>query len=112
MKCPFTKIKHKSISTVTLPYLNKKDEEFHLDESHAYYYQVQGQLLCSGRSVCYSCVYTTKDMQVIEIPRNDQFIVGMVPKLKQFLMNIFLPSVLQTYVYQFYDRYSWDGVPS
>ena len=54
VKCPFT-AKDKMISPTTVPYLKpvQGSDTLVLDTNHVYYYQVQGQLLCSGRGMCY-----------------------------------------------------------
>ncbi|CAC5411698.1 unnamed protein product [Mytilus coruscus] len=46
VKCPFV-AKDKMISPKTLPFLLYNDGKFMLNESHNYYYQVQGQMFWS-----------------------------------------------------------------
>jgi hypothetical protein len=73
VKCPYI-AKNKPINPTTVPYLKFVDKSMVLDENHSYYYQVQGQLLCSNRAMCYFIVYTLKDLIVVRIPRDDIFI--------------------------------------
>ena len=106
VKCPFT-AKDKPITPTTVPYLKEKGNSLNLDRTHPYFYQVQGQLLCAGRKKCYFCVYTHKELKILEIVKDDEFISDMVPVLKNFFDNFFLPAVLQRYVYRGYDKYNW-----
>ena len=68
VKCPYTS-RAKEISEVTVQYLRVVDDKLTLDTKHDYYYQVQGQLLCSGRQKCHFVVYTFVDMKIFEISR-------------------------------------------
>ena len=108
VKCPYT-AKDRPINPTTVPYIKEMHGTLQLDHNHPYYYQVQGQLLCSNRKVCYFCVYTLKDMKVFEIHRDDKFIAEMFSHLKQFFDEYFLQAVVRRYVYQYYDQYMWDG---
>jgi len=108
VKCPFA-AKDKFISPATVPYLKKVGDDLQLDTKHVYYYQIQGQLLCSDRDLCYFCVYTHKDMRVVKIQKDRSFIAEMLPHLQQFWTDYFQPAVLRRYVYRYYDRYFWDS---
>ena len=46
IKCPYA-AKDKYITPATVPYLKEADNSLQLCHTHAYYYQVQGQLMCS-----------------------------------------------------------------
>ena len=63
----------KHISSLTVPYLKTDaNGNLHLDSKHNYYYQVQGQLLCTGKSRSYFVVYAKKDFfcrKLIEMTR-------------------------------------------
>ena len=107
VKCPFS-AKNKAITSTTVPYLKDSYGNLKLDTKHNYYYQIQGQLLCSDRNKCYFCVYTCKDMQVIEIERDASFISAMIDSLKEFFQDYFLPALLRRYVYKYYDSYNWN----
>lgn len=74
VKCPFT-ARDKQISQVTVPYLKHDlSSGYYLEKSHDYYYQVQGQLFCTGANKCDFIVYTITDMKFFQIERNNQFI--------------------------------------
>ena len=104
VKCPYT-AKDKHIDQVTVPYLQKCASGLTLDKNHVYFYQVQGQLLCSTRKVCYFCVFILKDFKVCKITRDEEFITDMVTKLNTFYDSYFRPALLQKHVYKFYDQY-------
>lgn len=108
VKCPYV-AKDKCINPATVPYLKDIDNTLQMDRNHAYFYQIQGQLLCSNRELCYFCVYTLEDMKVLEIRRDRKFIAEMIPQLQRFFQEYFLPVVLRRYVYRFYDQYDWDN---
>lgn len=74
VKCPFA-AKDKPITPSTVPYLKlvPGSDELTLDNKHVYYYQVQGQLLCSGRKKCIFVVYTLVDMKTITIHYDVEF---------------------------------------
>jgi hypothetical protein len=72
----------KPVNVTTVPYLKsvRGGNDLTLDNKHDYYYQVQGQLLCSGRKACQFVVFTHKDMKVCCIERDEQFIHDMLEK--------------------------------
>ena len=108
VKCPFS-AKDTLISPETVPYLKAVNNSLQLDCNHAYYFQIQGQLMCSNQQLCYFCIYTFKDMKVLEVRKDQNFIDRMFPRLQQFFQDHFLPAVLRRYVYRFYDKYTWDN---
>ena len=67
IKCPFT-AKDKDISPTTVPYLKlNEDGQFYLEESHDYYFQIQGQLLCTGAKKCTLVVCAAASLKVKDI---------------------------------------------
>lgn len=100
IKCPYN-AKEKNISPETVPYLYLCEKEgcFKLNKEHNYYYQVQGQLLCTGRQKAYFCVYTITDFKMIVIKKDDHFIRTMVQKLTNFYNLHFENVLLQRYLY-------------
>ena len=81
VKCLYV-AKDKCINPATIPYLKDIDNTLQMDRNHAYFYQIQGQLLCSNRELCYFCVYTLQDMKVLKIRRDRKFIAEMIPQLQ------------------------------
>ena len=101
VKCPYTS-RDRPITHVTVPYLKLMDGCLNLDTSHNYYYQIQGQLYCTGRTVCDLVVYTVSDMKVIRIARDDVFINAMVAKLLTFYTSFFRSAVLDSHLFHNY----------
>lgn len=100
VKCPF-KTKNTEIYPNVLPFLSDTG----LKQTHAYYYQVQGQLFCANRTTAHFCVYTHRDFRVFVIPRNDEFIDEMVKSLSFFYENYFKPALLEKHVYKNSSKY-------
>ena len=106
VKCPFT-AKDKQINENTVPYLKLIDNELTLRSDHDYYYQIQGQLMCSNRKSCDFVVYTTEDIKIIRIYRNEMFISNMREKLERFFQEHFRAAILQAFYYRKYDKYAF-----
>ncbi|CAC5413887.1 unnamed protein product [Mytilus coruscus] len=88
VKCPFV-AKDKMISPKTIPFLLYNDGKLMLNESHNYYYQVQGQMFCTNLKNCHFVVFTLQEVQYIHIKRDDIFIQNMVEKLEDFYKTYF-----------------------
>ncbi|KAL5014449.1 hypothetical protein ScPMuIL_008719 [Solemya velum] len=73
VKCPYT-ARNEIITPETVPYLQEEHGQFSLKTTHPYYYQVQGQLLCSGRKQCVFILYTFEDLKFLIVQRDDEFI--------------------------------------
>ena len=102
VKCPFT-ARDKPISNVTVPYLKQdSSSDYYLEQNHDYYYQVQGQLYCTGAMKCDFIVYTINDIKFFQIKRNNQFIEKMVESLERFFHEYFKPSLLEQIFYKTY----------
>ena len=106
VKCPYAH-KDKAICSATVPYLKSNGGTLTLNESHNYYYQVQGQMLCSKRKRCLFVIYSFKDLVMIEIQRDDQFIKSMLDKLNFFYKSHFEPAIINKFVYKDYYRYKF-----
>ena len=87
VKCPFSS-KDKDISAKTVPYLQEEEDgKLSLKENHQYFFQIQGQMACSGFNRCIFVVSTFKDTKIMEIKKKDAFIKNMEEKLTQFFNN-------------------------
>ena len=93
VKCPVSAT-DKPITTVNVPYLKQGSSGYYLEQTHDYYYQVQGQLYCTGRKKCDFLVYTITDMKFFLIERNNQFINKMVETLQRFFQDYYKPALL------------------
>ena len=107
VKCPY-KVKDKVISPKTVPFLVEREGQLALNESHNYFYQIQGQLFCTNRNSCDLIVYTFKDVKYISVKRNDTFIGEMLEKLEKFYIEYFRKAVLDKFFYRDYKKYSFE----
>lgn len=104
IKCPYS-AKDCGISVDTVKYMIEEEGCLKLDRQHEYYYQVQGQLMCTGRSACYFLVWSPKNSVVEKIERDNIFITAMVEKLCNFFNSFFKPQLLQKHLYRHTDDY-------
>lgn len=102
IKCPFVS-RNKNIDTVTVPYLMQNDG-LTLDSKHDYYYQIQGQMMCTGADMCYFVVFTFKDLKCIRIKRDNEFIEAMKDRLVSFYESHFKQNVIHKLMYRDYSR--------
>ncbi|XP_062598380.1 uncharacterized protein LOC134259793 [Saccostrea cucullata] len=102
VKCPYV-ARNEMISRQTVPYIRQNDGKFSLDKNHDYYYQVQGQLFCAEKKICYFIVYTFNDILFFPIQRNDNFISEMIRKLNIFYENHFRTAVLEKNYFKSYE---------
>lgn len=102
VKCPYT-ARDKPISPKTVPYLSSGEGgKLELNKTHDYYYQIQGQLFCANRQLCHLVVFTFKDLVVIEVPRDDEFIMMMIAGLIKFYENHFKKVILDKFLFMYY----------
>jgi len=107
IKCPYS-ARNCNIDHVTVPYLILENGKLVLDTNHDYYYQVQGQLLCSGKNVCDLAIFTLQDFKIISIERNDTFLSEMVLTLKQFYENYFKQALIEMHLYKDSSKYTFN----
>ena len=104
IKCPYS-TRDKEVHPDNQPYLVfSEDGELKLKETDKYYYQVQGQLLVTGRAFCDFVVYTFKDLKRIIVPRNDVFIDLLFCDLHEFYFRYMKPAVMNKYFFRDYDK--------
>lgn len=104
IKCPYNQ-RYMTISADTMPFLKKDDfGNLYLQESHKFYYQIQGQMYITNRRYAKLLIYTFKEICIIDIPRNDQFIEGMICKLKIFYNSYFKSALLEKHLYKNYGQ--------
>ena len=83
VKCPYT-ARDMMMTPVTVPYLSMTDGKLELKKNHPYYFQVQGNLLCTGREWCDFVVWTKRDAPCVHITWDETFIGDMTKKLGEF----------------------------
>ena len=98
IKCPYS-IRNGDINS-KLEYLKEQNGELCLDNAHYYYFQVQGQLACSGMNSCIFVIYTYKDLKYFMIQRDETFIDSMIENLISFYEKYFKPALLNKYLYR------------
>ena len=106
VKCPYV-ARNREISSTTVPYLKGDTDGIVLDENHAYYYQIQGQLYCAEREYCDLVIYTFKDIKVIRVARDNTFIGCMIEKLTEFYNNYFKNIVVDRFLFKDYNMYKF-----
>ena len=68
----------------------KKDNgELVVDKKHKYYYQMQGQMLCTGIFYCVLVAYTNKGIEAVNVPFDAEFCQVIEPKLSRFYVDVF-----------------------
>lgn len=82
-KCPDS-CWDKEVDHKNMEYLNGDDSILKLDQNHDYYYQIQGQLHCTGRNLRKLIVYTKKTLALIDVSYNEEFVHIMLQKLSNF----------------------------
>lgn len=78
IKCPNV------LSYVDCPYIKISEGTHTLRKSHAYFWQIQGQLLISGLEWCDFVVYTQEDMFIQRISRDKDITATIKEKIDHF----------------------------
>ena len=101
--CPYVS-QDEPINENTVPFLKcNTKEQYYLEPTHNYYYQIQGQLLCTGAKdctliVCHTDHLKVNDIKYVTVPRNDDFMNG----LSEFFNEYFKPELLNILFYKPY----------
>ena len=106
VKCPYT-ARNSKINSSTINYLHDTDNGLQLNATHNYYYQIQGQMMCTDRKVCDFVVFTFEDIKVLTVERNDEFISSMTKQLNSFYKDHFKISLLEKHFYHGYHNYNF-----
>jgi len=104
VKCPYTTRKEEVSPDHHIFLEMSNDGDLKLKEAHQYYYQVQGQLLVTGRSFCDFVVWTFKGCERIKVPRNEAFIDLLFCDLYNFYSNYMKPAVINKYIYRDFNK--------
>ena len=96
VKCPYAS-RDRTITSTTAPYLKLVDGSLQLDTAHGYHYQIQGRFLCAaGMTNCELVIYTSSDMKILHITRDEHFIDSMLNQLLRFYNNFYRSALLDT----------------
>ena len=106
VKCPYA-AKEKPITSETVPYLSEVSGKLDLDRNHDYYYQVQGQLMITGRKSCDFVVFTKVDLKVVNILADKEFQLQMCSKLDSFFHSHFKGALLRLNFFKRYYMYNF-----
>lgn len=84
---------------IKVPYLKRDGNgRIHLKETHQYYTQCQILLYCTGLNICTFLIYSEKyDSLIIEIPRDEEFLQSVVPKLEWFYFTYLLNRLISKF---------------
>ena len=107
VKCPYAS-RDKPVNTKTVPYIKIDDTgKYYLDENHNYFYQIQGQLLCTCAEkciliVCHADNAKINDIMYIDVFRQDLFMMDMIDRLNNFYYTHFKSVLLDKLFYKPY----------
>lgn len=98
MKCPYTERNLTIAEAVgSATSCLEKCESGHgytLKKDHVYWHQVQGELYFSQRNFCYFVVWTTKDIAIVKIERDETWVAN-IPVLMQFYFDNIFPRIVE-----------------
>ena len=96
IKCPYKycDVVLSSINDNSFYLKTDRDGKLCLINSHDYYYQVQGQMAVCEKPYCDFVCWTTKDIYVERIKRDDKFYKAISPKLEKIFIHYVLPELL------------------
>ena len=98
-KCPYTE-RNLTIeeavksSTFCLEKCETEQTGYALKKDHVYWHQVQGEMYFSQRKFCYFVVWTTKDVAVLRIERDNTWAAN-IPLLTEFYFNHIFPKIVE-----------------
>lgn len=70
------------------------DQTFYLKKTHQYYYQVQLHMFVCNVEYCDFVVWTTKEMIINRIDKDDSLLQQALPRAKQYFLSFILPELL------------------
>nr|CAH7713590.1 unnamed protein product [Callosobruchus chinensis] len=97
VKCPF-KYRNRELLSEELSIdknyiISFNNSSWIINETHAYYHQIQGELHITGRDMCYLVIWIPKDVVILRIARDDEWVANM-NILKSFYLEQFLPNII------------------
>ena len=97
-------VHHETVLEVKCPYIGRnltieeaaKSETFCLEktEHHVYWHQVQGEMYFTHRKFSYFVVWTTKDVAILRIEREENWAAN-IPRLTQFYLEHVFPKTVE-----------------
>lgn len=96
IKCPFSAkniTPEEGIINRKISFWKKNGE---INQNHKWFYQIQGQLLVTGRAYCCFAVWTPFGIKKEIILKNDVFCEKMKMQLTEFYMKCYLPELVDS----------------
>ncbi|KAM7452193.1 hypothetical protein ABFA07_000377 [Porites harrisoni] len=97
-KCPYTErnltIEEALNSTSFCLKKSESGQGYALRKDHVYWDQVQGQMYLSLRKFCFFVVWTTKDVAILKIERDDTWAAN-IPRLIKFYYDYIFPKIVE-----------------
>ncbi|KAM7440298.1 hypothetical protein ABFA07_010407 [Porites harrisoni] len=97
-KCPYTErnltIEEALNSTSFCLKKSESGQGYALRKDHVYWDQVQGQMYLSRRKFCFFVVWTTKDVAILKIERDDTWAAN-IPRLIKFYYDYIFPKIVE-----------------
>ena len=98
VKCPYTERNLTIAEAVeSATFCLEKCESgqcYTLKKDHVYWHQVQGEMYFSRRKFCYFVVWTTKDVAIVKIERDETWVAN-IPVLTQFYFDNIFPRIVE-----------------
>ena len=98
VKCPYTERNLTIAEAVeSATFCLEKCESgqcYTLKKDHVYWHQVQGEMYFSCRKFCYFVVWTTKDVAIVKIERDETWVAN-IPVLTQFYFDNIFPRIVE-----------------
>lgn len=96
IKCPYSIKDLPPVAAVNNRnfFMSKDENGMHLKKSHAYFYQVQGQMAICERSYCDFVCWTPEGTAIERICKDQAFFDVVKEKLDEFFVKVILPRVL------------------
>ena len=95
IKCPYKYRNSEITDPVTLSdKTHFLDNNLCLKSNHKYYSQIQTQMLVCGVNQCDLVVWTTKDLVISQVVKNETFCNSLVARVKKFTTHFLIPQLL------------------
>lgn len=101
IKCPF-KYRNSTldvaVSDPTFPLIYDDDSnEYVFKKNHAYYYQIQLQMLVTGHHSGFFVVFTCLDMIYVRVDYDEELFVKSLPRAYEFWRVVIIPELMSKY---------------
>lgn len=84
------------------------EQQLVLNNNHKYYYQIQQQLFCAKRSICYFIVSSTRGTHRDTVQFDSAFWENILPRLESFYFDHVFPELVYPRILTGESRWSKD----